>query len=127
MSARGAAGLALSCAQPLPEGVAAQREIARFSCTDALANWARKAESAESEARAMSVGLKPSVGSWPVGFITKFTFDVAVTNGTMTLSEMRFVRPSSSENGEERMLSCTCTRDAPSDAMNPGKPTSERM
>ena len=28
MSARGAAGLALSCAQPLPEGVAAQREIA---------------------------------------------------------------------------------------------------
>src|ERR1035437_3592102 len=94
MSARGAAGLALSCAQPLPEGVAAQREIARFSCTAALANWARKAESAEraeSAARAMSVGLKPSVGSWPVGFITKFTFDVAVTNGTMTLSEMRFV------------------------------------
>ena len=79
---------------------------------------------------ANSVGLNPSVGSKPVGFITKFTFDVAVTNGTITLSEMRFVSPISSESGRGETLSRTCTRDGAErrhEAGHPGERTDVRL
>ena len=108
---------------------ASRRRVAMAwkSCDDALSNCARKFASVATADGAISVGLNPSVGSNPVGFITKFTFDVAVTKGTITLSDTWFVRPISSASGLESTLSRTCTCEVPSDAVKPGIPESERM